>query len=260
MRKNKKYLFLFSLTLILSSVTVITTLRGHSLKGAAYSTQERDDESYGPLADYSASGPADPKERTKRENKSRRYNGRRLKEDYRVNDSTLISEGGSIPVIPLAFSHVVLIGEVTDAQAYMSSDKKGVYSEFTILVDEVLRGENQASLTHGDTVVTEREGGRVRFESGHIIRYSIDRQSMPRKGRRYVLFLRRTGQAENLYIVTGYELRGGKVFPLDGVNVAQGASKLPQFAAYENADEIEFLDAVRNAIKQSQPAPSGEAQ
>lgn len=249
MRKNQKYLLLFSVTLLLSLVTVITTLRGHSLKGSASVAQERDDESYGPLVDYAGPEPANPQERAKRQNKSRRYNGRHLKEDYRVEDSTLISEGGRIPAIPLAFSHVVLMGEVTDAQAYMAEDKKGVYSEFTILVDDVLRGESQSPLAHGDTVVTEREGGRVRFESGHVVRYSVDRQSMPRKGRRYVLFLRRNDQAENLYIVTGYELRGGKVLPLDGVNVPQGASKLPQFAAYENADEIEFLNAVRDAIR-----------
>jgi hypothetical protein len=250
MRKNQKYLLLFSTALILSLVTVITTLRGHSLTGSVSVAQEKDDESYGPIVDYAGPEPANSEERGKRQNKSRRYKGRHLKEDYRVEDSTLISEGGRIPAIPLAFSHVVLIGEVTDAQAFMSEDKKGVYSEFTILVDEVLRGENQSSLARGNTVVTEREGGRVRFESGHILRYSVDRQSMPRKGRRYVLFLRRNDQAENLYIVTGYELRVGKVLPLDGVNVPQGASKLPQFAAYENADEIEFLDAVRKAIKQ----------
>ena len=257
MLSHRSFLVL-SIVLILSIVTTIASLRGQSQKNSDSAVREWDDESYGPIADYSASEPSNPTERAKRQNKSRRYNGRHLKEDYRVEESTLISEGGWIPAIPLAFSHVVLIGEVTDAQAYMAEDKKGVYSEFTILVDEVLRGESQSSLAHGDTVVTEREGGRVRFESGHVVRYSVDRQRMPRKGRRYVLFLRRNDQAENLYIVTGYELRGGKVLPLDGVNVPEGASKLPQFAAYENAGETEFLDAVREAIKQSQPASSGE--
>ena len=252
-------LLVLSTVLLLSIVTTLASLHGQSKKNSGSVVRQWDDESYGPIVDYSAPEPSDPKERSKRQYESRRYNGRHLKEDYRVEESTLISEGGWIPAIPLAFSHVVLIGEVTDAQAYMAEDKKGVYSEFTILVDEVLRGESQSSLAHGDTVVTEREGGRVRFESGHILRYSVDRQSMPRKGRRYVLFLRRNDQAENLYIVTGYELRAGTVFPLDGVNVPQGASKLPQFAAYENADETEFLDAVREAIKQSQPPSSGEA-
>lgn len=248
----RRNILILSISLAVAVIATLFALRSQGQNnqsaGSASVMQERDDESYGPLVDYSGPEPANPQERAKRQNKSRRYNGRHLKEDYRVEDSTLISEGGRIPAIPLAFSHVVLIGEVTDAQAYMAEDKKGVYSEFTILVDEVLRGESQSSLAHGDTVVTEREGGRVRFESGHIVRYSVDRQSMPRKGRRYVLFLRRNDQAENLYIVTGYELRAGKVLPLDGVNVPQGASKLPQFATYENADEPELLDAVREAI------------
>lgn len=252
--RNKKIILVLLAVLTVAVVIAISAPRGQSQKGAVSVVQERDDESYGPIADYAAPEPSDPKERVKRRAKSNRYNGRHIKEDYRADETSLISEGGPIPGIPLAFSHVVLIGEVADTQAYMSSDKRGVYSEFQILVDEVLQQESQAALAHGDTVTVEREGGRIRFEPGHVMRYSVDGQSMPRKSRRYVLFLRRNSQAENLYIVTGYELQGGEVYPLDGVNVPQGASKQPQFAAYENADETTFLDAVRKAIKQSSQA------
>jgi hypothetical protein len=75
---------------------------------------------------------------------------------------------------------------------------------------------------------------------------------VPRIGHRYLFFLRYTGQGEVPYILTAYELRAGRVFPLDGLDEANSkvGNILPQFAAYENADENVFLNEVRNAIAQ----------
>lgn len=259
MLSYRKRLLFLTIVLILSMMSAIAALHGQDKKTSNVNARVWDDESYGPIADFAAPEPDDPIMRSKRKAKSDRYNGRHLKEDPRVTESGLIVEGASrLPALPAVFSDVVVRGEVVEAQAYMSSDKRGVYSEFTIHIHEVLKDDRRAPLTPGDTIVAEREGGRIRFQSGHVLRYSPSHKSMPRIGRQYVLFLQRNDhflelkdQEQKLHIVTGYELREGRVFPLDGVNVPKDAAKWPQFAAYEGVEERAFLTAVLDAIKQS---------
>src|SRR5204862_422123 len=90
--------------------------------------------------------------------------------------------------IPTDQSDVVIVGEVNAAHAYLSNDKTGVYSEFTIQVEQILKAPIGISPT---SIVAERLGGAVRFPSGWIIRYEIYNQGMPSVGQRYLLFLRR---------------------------------------------------------------------
>ena len=73
---------------------------------------------------------------------------------------------------------------------------------------------------------------------------------LPRVGRRYVLFLKRVNDAQDLSILTGYELRQGRVMPLDGVmNLFSPATgQVTRKAPFENADEATFLDLVRTAV------------
>jgi hypothetical protein len=156
-----------------------------------------------------------------------------------------------VPAFPTESSDAVVIGETVDAQAYLSNDKSGVYTEFTVRVDEILKNDSTVPLAVGETVAAQREGGRVRFPSGRIQQYITHYQHMPRAGRRYVFFLKRNDDGQAYYIRTGYELRAGRVMPLDGVNMNKGASEIPQFAAYKDADEATFLRAVRAAVAKS---------
>ena len=87
----------------------------------------------------------------------------------------------------------------------------------------------------GETLSVTREGGSVRFVSGKIQKYRIANQQMPAKGRTYLMFL--SGDSiDNVMIITGYELREGKVYPLD-------ASQ--QFSIYAGTNQVDFLNAVR---------------
>ena len=104
-------------------------------------------------------------------------------------------------------------------------------------VDEVLKGNEE--LLSG--IVAEREGGRVRFPSGVIFRYFVDGRGIPKVGHRYLLFLKQLDDGD-FSIVTGYELVGGRVAPLDVTGVVP-------FAKYKGADETEFLSLVRDSIK-----------
>jgi hypothetical protein len=204
-------------------------------------------------ADYAAPEPADPVKRDKRRAKSKRYDrqGMVAQPNSRATGAEtqrIASWMHKAPALPVEMSDAIVIGEITDAQSYLSNDKSGVYTEFTVRIGQALKNDNAAPLALNATLVAQREGGRVQFPSGRIQRYTFHFQGMPHTGSQYVLFLKRNEDGESYYIRTGYELRAGRAFPLDGVDLPPGATELPQFAAYKDVDEATFLSEVRAAI------------
>ena len=89
---------------------------------------------------------------------------------------------------------------------------------------------------------TDRAGGRVRIESGKVSLYKVAGQGTPQVGGKYLLFLTRTDQESDYGILTGYELRDGRIKLLD--NPGDG-HPIP---ASEGSDEPSFLKQVRAAV------------
>lgn len=75
--------------------------------------------------------------------------------------------------------------------------------------------------------------GRVRFPSGRMQSYLTHYQGVPVKGGQYLLFLKRVDQTDVFTLLTGYEYRGARVYPLDGVDLGAGATEIPQFTTYK---------------------------
>lgn len=178
--------------------------------------QERDEF---PIAVYSASLPNEMAERALRYARNSRYDKRYpvpLDELPADATSKLIACDWSLtPALPTAESHVVLSGRILAANGYLSNDKTGAYSEFTIIIEEVLKGDGRSSLEPGNLIIVEREGASVQRPSGRIVRIGFAGAGMPRIGRQYVLLLKYNDQGDDYHIVTGYELRNKRVFPLD---------------------------------------------
>lgn len=213
-----------------------------------------------PVVDYETPEPSDPDRRNKRRAKSKKYNDRGCaRPDISEIEKGVLNnewERGLASPLPSAQSSAVFVGKVTDAQAHLSEDRTNVYSEFTVQVEEVLKNDGAEPIAAGATVVAERQGGRVRFRSGRIASVYVSGQSMPEAGRRYLFFLgfnpyeantkSLTGPrgAMSRHILTAYELRAGKVLPLD---YAGGVS----FQDYKGKDETAFMDEVRRSIAAS---------
>lgn len=140
-----------------------------------------------------------------------------------------------------------MVGEVLSSQAYLSSDKTGVYSEFRIEISEVLKNASGATLISHSEVIATREGGIVRFPSGRQQRYTTAQQGMPMVGRRYVFFLRCNVSGQDFSLLTAYELRNDRVLPIDGYG-DKGEPRLISFTKFEGMDETVFLKAVADAI------------
>jgi hypothetical protein len=141
----------------------------------------------------------------------------------------------------------VLIGEVAEARAFLSNDKSGVYSEFVIRVNEILKITPPSHAVIGESITAERLGGRVKFRSGKVLPVQVMGQGMPRVGGRYVLFLKRTAEEKSYQLLTAYELDAGRVSALDGAKPAGGGSPW-KFDKFEGWDEAVFLKTVREAI------------
>ena len=219
-------------------LTVATALQ-HPDKPLRAGQREVDERQY-PIVDLSAQEPLDEEKIKKRRAKGKRYNkSTTVVNPVLVNVVENHHWPRDFPALPIAQSAIIVLGQAKEAKAYLSSDETGVYSEFVVQVDEVFKNSTPEPLRPGDTFAAEREGGRVRYKSGHVSQYAITGLGMPRVGSMYLLFLSKT--ESNCQIITGYELRAGFVAPLDSSGVVN-------FDRYRGWSETTFLDEVRAAV------------
>ena len=138
------------------------------------------------------------------------------------SDATLVTEQmGDVyrDPMPFANSDAVVVGEIKDGQAYLSNDKRDIYTEFNVAVQEVIKTPNSPFLWSGDTVAIERNGGAVSLPSGKILIRAANDYSMPLIGKRYLLFLRYNGPStEDYHLLTAYQLEGKHVYRLDDLD------------------------------------------
>ncbi len=242
MLRHKRLVFLLFVLLVVMTATTMTVLRGQEQNKSSREGQQPQDENRWPIVEATAPEPATPELRAERQVKGRKYD----KDVPTIGPEMVQTSIGyhwpsEFPALPVSQSDALVTGVVTEAQAYLSSDKTNVYSEFTVKVEQVLKSDGQPSLATDKSIVMEREGGRVRYPSGKISRVFVDGLGMPRVGQRYLFFLTRKGQEKDFSILTGYEMRAGHVYPLDDTNVVN-------FQSYANADEKSFLEEVHKAL------------
>jgi hypothetical protein len=224
----------------------IATAGGPARQSSAPNKPQKVDEggfeSQFPITDANAPAPTDPRRHARWKAKSKKYKGIGISvtddgDMITINDEWDIG----LPALPVSQSGMVVVGEVVDARSYLSEGKDWVYSEFTVRIEEVLKNASGVTLTAGGSIEVNRDGGRVRFPNGRITLQYTSGQGMPRPGERYALFLTFDAQDQDAHILTGYELRGGRVFPLDHLAA-------PEDAGYTGADEKTFLNNLRAAI------------
>ena len=212
-----------------------------------------------PTVDYDKAESTDAHQRARRNARGKRHDGSlRVGEPHPEAGAKGILDSWmqKVQALPTVISDAIIIGEISDAQAYLSPDKTGIYSEYTARVEQVVKQYAKAPISVNGVVDSQREGGRVRFPSGRVQSYITHYQGVPVVGRRYVLFLKRNKDSETFSLITGYELRDGRIYPLDGVNLPPGATELAQFAAYEGVDETSFFKDVEAALSQPELAPN----
>lgn len=147
----------------------------------------------------------------------------------------------NFPAFPVDQSDVILIGQVLNAKAHRSENKRGIFSEFEVRVDEVLKGRS-ATVTEQAVIIVERTGGFLRYPDGRQVLFFVEGYGMPAVNARNVLFLKVVGRG--FRIITVYELNADGVLPLDRAN---------QFQRFEGESENVFVNTLRESIANSRP-------
>ena len=154
-----------------------------------------------------------------------------------------------IPALPVEQSNAIVIGKVTERRAVLMDDKFGIYSEFSIKISEILK-DDLSGFFIDQVITTSRPGGAVRFPSGKIQEYTISLQGYPQQDKSYVLFLKRD-EFGDYSIVTGYEVSGSVVQPLDGKrNLPKNEPDL-QFGIYRGVSLESFRSALQKALQKA---------
>jgi len=220
MKSNRIIWGLVTLIVLTTIAVSLGTMSSHSQQDTSKKQDNKQDNngsedlSKYAIADYDAPEPDNAIEREKRILKNKRYDNQIfvVKNPHPETDGVdLIDEIPRPPVIPTAESNLVIIGEIINVNAFLSNDKKGIYSEFAVRIGEILKEEGSNKVASGDSITVDRAGGFVRYPNGQKVLYSISQQDLPRVGSRYVLFLKTDKQSPNYEIVTGYELKEDKV-------------------------------------------------
>ena len=102
-----------------------------------------------PIVNFDTPGPGNANEKARRNAKGKRFDGSSLVAEPHPEAGAkgiLDSWMQSLPALPVAASDAIVMGEITNAQAYLSPDKTGVYTEYTVRVDEVLKQSSAAAV------------------------------------------------------------------------------------------------------------------
>jgi len=252
---KSRLLVILCIEVLLTLSLVAGGLRGNSQGTAAHSGPEVDFRNF-PIVDLDSPEPSDASLRTRRANKSKKYNKKSQPKISELTNATFVvnEELGKLPALPVERSSVILAGEIVSAKAYLSEDKTSVYSEFEVRIETIFKNKSKQVLSPRDLISIERFGGRVRLPSGKLFIGAVDNQDMPRVGSRYVLFLTNdfgvTHSDEDFNLLIGYELKGGKVFPLDRVS-----TKHPIYR-YLNVDESKLIADLSSALTEVRSLPN----
>ena len=243
--KTTYFVFVVVVTIMTLSVTMFrggkgsatTQQDGHRTGVPIYERDER----Y-PVVDSNEPEPADPVKKAKLKKQQQRYDkdapfGQPGPRDIEV---AFLPEGQfDFPALPLSQSDVIVIAEVLNAEPHRSENKRNVFTNFAVRVDEVLKGSN---LSAGCIINVQRIGGFVKYPDGRKVLFRLGGNGMPAVGGRYAFFLKSVD--EDYGIITGYELGAEGVMPLDNSR---------QFERYQGENENTFLRALHEAVSRSLP-------
>ena len=194
-----------------------------------------------PTAEYDKQDLSDPEKNAKR----KRYNDGKLvysKIDPSTVESVFTPEPHfTFPALPVAESDLVVVGTIGGGQAQVSENKRNVFSEFTLIVENVLKSKDPVA--EGSVLSVDRIGGHVKYPNGQRVLYRVFGINMPQTGSRYLFFLTSKHNKADLSILTGYELTPDGVAPLD--------EELPQVRSLTGVSERDILQRTRELLANS---------
>jgi hypothetical protein len=192
-----------------------------------------------PVAQFDETDPDSEQGRLKKE-KRQRYNVWHLvapKPAAWVAETILSSEGYlDFPSLPVTESDAILIATVETSEAHVSENKRGVFSEFNLAVESVLKNYN--GLKEGTLLSVDRIGGYVKYPNGQQVLFKVNGVNMPEVGTRYLFFLS-AKRKPDFTILTAYALTREGIVALDFSS---------QFLSLDGLSETEIKKRVQDLL------------
>jgi hypothetical protein len=208
--------------------------------------------SFSPITDYNVAVPNSSDELRFR--RSERYNIPNsslpeLGEDSDAGIYDLPATHFKKNAMPIDASDTVVVGTVTAGQSFLSNDKRDLYSEFKVALEEIIENSVYPYRLPRDSIEIQRKGGVIRLQSGKVLTRAVLADSMPQIGGRYLFFLKYDQYTEDYAVLNGYQLYGGQVYRLD--DLSWGDSNHPQTLhplLKEELGEDQFLARARSTV------------
>jgi len=163
-----------------------------------------------------------------------------------IVDGVQILKPGEVPDpvgLPILGS-IVVIGTVTSSNAYVTQDHTGMFSEYKVAVEEVLKPDPESGISVRDEITAWRSGGSLQFPAGHITHFITAGRGFPEVGTQYVFFLRQPDKTVRDYAInTAYSLKDQLVLALDDIVYNRPFDGMPANG---------FLDKLRQEINARQ--------
>jgi hypothetical protein len=206
----------------------------------------------GPITDYSAALPNSSD--VLRFRRGERYNIpnpslSELGEDSELGIWDLPPSHFSKDAMPFAASDAVVVGTVTAGQSFLSNDRRDIYSEFKLTIEEGIKNSANSYVRMADSITIQRKGGAVRLPSGKVLTRGVLADSMPQTGSRYLLFLKYDQSTQDYAVLMGYNLDGNDVYRLDALNPQDSNfSQIVHPLRSEGVPESEFLARAKSTL------------
>lgn len=167
--RSKRSLALLAASLFIITVAALAVIRGQRQSNLSPIKQQAESNEW-PVTDYLTPEAAESDNHPLRKVRNRRYDSsdpnvkRDVLKKLALSDSPLIlelplSHGPVESALPVTQSDIIVLGRITDAKAYLSNDRTNIYSEFSVIIEEVLKGNPSIFVTPGAIIATERRGG-----------------------------------------------------------------------------------------------------
>ncbi len=228
------------LTFLLIILSLATT--SLSLQGQQDSNAERSNKSKRafPSADINEPDSDDSEKGRAKKEKRQRFDAWQFvssKPESWIAESVISSDGYlDFPALPVKESDIILVASVSSSEAHMSGNRRGVFSEFNLTVESVLKTNQEVA--EGSLLTVDRVGGYVKYPNGHRILFRVSGVNMPQVGARYLFFLS-TRRKPDFIIKTAYELTPQGVVALD---------LSEQFLALDGISETELRKRIRDLL------------
>ena len=118
------------------------------------------------------------------------------------------------PELPFEEADTVLVGEVIRIQPFLSSDKKGIYTEYVIRVADSIKSAPGTSPSAGDSLTILREGGAVRLPNGQVAEHRLINDVTPAINQSYLFCLVHVPSVAGFHYTKLWLIQNGQVQPL----------------------------------------------